>query len=111
MARSRFPFDLVLMLGDNIYDSHTADDYAAKFEEPYKPLLDAGVTFQAAIGNHDDPAQIRYDKFNMGGQRYYSFRRAAISRSDRHCRRRRALLRPRQPHARSRAARLAAARH
>ncbi len=73
--RERFPFDVVLMLGDNIYDTHTAEDYAAKFERPYKALLDAGVTFQAAIGNHDDAAQVRYEKFNMGGHRYYSFRR------------------------------------
>lgn len=77
--RQQFPFDLVLMLGDNIYDSHTAADYRAKFEEPYKPLLDAGVTFQAAIGNHDDSNQVRYEKFNMGGQRYYSFRRRETS--------------------------------
>ena len=77
--REQFPFDLVLMLGDNIYDSHTAADYRAKFEEPYKPLLDGGVRFQAAIGNHDDSNQIHYDKFNMGGQRYYSFRRSEIS--------------------------------
>jgi predicted phosphodiesterase len=74
--REKFPFDLVLMLGDNIYDRHTAEDYLAKFERPYQPLLDAGVTFQAAIGNHDDPAQVRYGKFNMGGDRYYSFRRS-----------------------------------
>jgi hypothetical protein len=74
--RARFPFDFVLMLGDNIYDSHTARDYVLRFEQPYEPLLDAGVTFHAAIGNHDDPASIYYDKFNMGGHRYYSFRRA-----------------------------------
>ena len=73
--RARFPYDGVLMLGDNIYDQHTAEDYAAKFERPYKPLLDAGVTFHAAIGNHDDAAQVRYEKFNMGGHRYHSFRR------------------------------------
>jgi 3',5'-cyclic AMP phosphodiesterase CpdA len=77
--RQQFPFDVVLMLGDNIYDSHTAADYRAKFEEPYKALLDAGVTFHAAIGNHDDSNQIRYEKFNMGGQRYYSFRRRESS--------------------------------
>jgi 3',5'-cyclic AMP phosphodiesterase CpdA len=77
--RERFRFDLVLMLGDNIYDSHTPADYVAKFEAPYAALLDDDVTFQAAIGNHDDPAQIRYEKFNMGGQRYYSFRRSEIS--------------------------------
>ena len=74
--RQKFPFDLVLMLGDNIYDSHTAEDYVSKFERPYKALLDAGVTFQAAIGNHDDAAQIRYRLFNMGGHRYYSYRRS-----------------------------------
>jgi hypothetical protein len=74
--REKFPFDLVLMLGDNIYDRHTAEDYAAKFERPYKALLDGGVTFQAAIGNHDDAAQVYYDKFNMGGERYYTFRRS-----------------------------------
>lgn len=77
--RHRFPFDFVLMLGDNIYDSHTPEDYAAKFERPYKALLDAGVTFHAAIGNHDDAAQIYYRQFNMGGQRYYSFRRSEVS--------------------------------
>jgi hypothetical protein len=74
--REKFPYDLVLMLGDNIYDRHTPEDYAAKFERPYRPLLDAGVTFQAAIGNHDDPAQIFYEKFNMAGERYYTFRRS-----------------------------------
>lgn len=77
--RERFPFDFVLMLGDNVYDRHTPEDYAAKFERPYKALLDAGVTFHAAIGNHDDPAQIYYSRFNMGGQRYYSFRRTERS--------------------------------
>src|SRR4029453_9593965 len=74
--RQKFPFEFVLMLGDNIYDSHTPKDYYAKFEEPYKTLLDAGVTFYAAIGNHDDPGQTHYAKFNMGGQRYYTFRKS-----------------------------------
>ena len=32
--REKFAFDLVLMLGDNIYDRHTPEDYAAKFERP-----------------------------------------------------------------------------
>lgn len=77
--REKFEYDLVLMLGDNIYDRHTPADYEAKFEAPYRALIEDGVTFQAAIGNHDDPAQIHYEKFNMGGQRYYSFRRFEIS--------------------------------
>ena len=74
--RAKFPFDFVVMLGDNIYDSHTAKDYVDKFEEPYRALLDAGVSFHAAIGNHDDPLQVNYAKFNMGGRRYYTFRKS-----------------------------------
>jgi 3',5'-cyclic AMP phosphodiesterase CpdA len=74
--RERFPFDFVVMLGDNVYDSHTREDYVAKFEEPYRPLRDAGVEFYAAIGNHDDPKQIDYGPFNMGGHRYFTFRKS-----------------------------------
>lgn len=77
--RARFPFEFVVMLGDNIYDHHTPADYQQRFETPYRPLLEAGVTFHAAIGNHDDPAQIFYEKFHMGGERYYSYRRAEMS--------------------------------
>jgi hypothetical protein len=74
--REKFPFDFVLMLGDNVYDRHTPEDYAAKFERPYRALLDAGVLFYAALGNHDDPAQVNYGKFNMDGRRYFTFRKA-----------------------------------
>src|SRR4051812_42751439 len=37
--REEFPFDFVLMLGDNIYDGATPDDYPRKFELPYEPFL------------------------------------------------------------------------
>jgi predicted phosphodiesterase len=73
--RAKFAFDFVLMLGDNIYPPHTPDDYRRKFEVPYRPLLDAGVTFHAAIGNHDDDGQLKYAHFNMGGERYYTFKK------------------------------------
>src|SRR2546425_11464641 len=56
----KFPFELVLMMGDNLYGGESPNDFANKFEQPYKPLLDAGVKFYAALGNHDDPNQIRY---------------------------------------------------
>jgi predicted phosphodiesterase len=69
-----YPFEFVLMLGDNLYGSEDQDDYASKFERPYKPLLDAGVKFYAALGNHDDPSQAMYKPFNMEGKRYYSFK-------------------------------------
>ena len=70
----RFPFALVLMAGDNIYEGPaTADDYRRKFEEPYAALLSRGVRFQAVLGNHDDPNQRFYQPFNMHGERYYTF--------------------------------------
>jgi predicted phosphodiesterase len=69
-----YPFEFVLMLGDNLYGSEDKDDYQEKFERPYKPLLDAGVKFYAALGNHDDPSQRLYKLFNMNGERFYSFK-------------------------------------
>ena len=72
--RQRFDYKFVLMAGDNIYEGPaTAEDYRLKFEEPYKALLDAGVKFYAALGNHDDSNQIYYKPFNMDGHRYYTF--------------------------------------
>lgn len=69
-----FPFELVLMLGDNLYGSQKPTDYLSKFAQPYKPLLDAGVKFYATLGNHDDPRQRYYKLFNMNGERFYTFR-------------------------------------
>jgi predicted phosphodiesterase len=69
-----YPFEFTLMLGDNLYGGEDANDYRKKFEEPYKPLLDAGVKFYAALGNHDEPTQRFYKLFNMNGERYYSFK-------------------------------------
>jgi hypothetical protein len=70
-----FPFDFVIMLGDNLYGGETPEDFKKKFEYPYKPLLDADVKFYACLGNHDDTNQRFYKPFNMDGKRYYSFRR------------------------------------
>jgi 3',5'-cyclic AMP phosphodiesterase CpdA len=72
--RQRFDFRFALMVGDNIYEGPASDeDYRLKFEEPYGQLLDAGVQFYAALGNHDDTNEIYYRQFNMGGRRYYTF--------------------------------------
>jgi DNA repair exonuclease SbcCD nuclease subunit len=72
--RDTYPFEFVLMLGDNLYGSENPGDYEDKFERPYKSLLDAGVKFYAALGNHDDPSQRLYKPFNMNGERFYSFK-------------------------------------
>ncbi len=72
-ARATFPFDRVIMLGDNIYGGQGPRDLVDKFAKPYKTLLDDGVKFYASLGNHDDPANRAYPLWNMGGERYYSF--------------------------------------
>jgi 3',5'-cyclic AMP phosphodiesterase CpdA len=77
-ARRQCPFDFVIMLGDNLYGRERPHDYERKFERPYKALLDAGVTFHASLGNHDDPTQANYKLFNMDGKRYYSFSKGPI---------------------------------
>ena len=76
--RANFPFDFVLMLGDNIYGSDSAADFRRKFEDPYKPMLDDGVKFYATLGNHDNPNQRFYKPFNMDGKRYYSFKKENV---------------------------------
>ena len=72
--RQKFPFELVLMVGDNLYGGEKPSDFASKFETPYRAMLAAGVKFYAALGNHDDPGERNYEQFNMSGQRYYTFR-------------------------------------
>jgi predicted phosphodiesterase len=75
-TRAKFPFEFVVMVGDNIYGGNAAKDYDKKFAIPYKPLLDGGIKFYAALGNHDDPSERYYKPFNMNGERYYSFKPA-----------------------------------
>jgi predicted phosphodiesterase len=72
--RKRFPYEFVLMLGDNMYGGESSRDFQRKFEIPYKPILDAGIKFYAALGNHDSPNQKSYKLFNMNGERYYTFK-------------------------------------
>ncbi len=74
----RYPFDFVIMLGDNIYGTQQPRDFERKFEKPYGPLLEAGVEFYAALGNHDNPPEIYYKPFNMDGKRYYTFTKGPI---------------------------------
>lgn len=71
------PYQTILMLGDNIYPDGNPADIPKKFEQPYAALLNRGVNFYAALGNHDvkkgREAEINYRQFNMGGRCYYSF--------------------------------------
>jgi hypothetical protein len=73
-----FPYEFAIMVGDNLYGSERPQDYSKKFEIPFKPILDANIPFYASLGNHDDPNQRFYKPFNMGGQRFYSFRKKDV---------------------------------
>ena len=77
--RETFPFEFVLMLGDNMYGGEKAVDYKQKFENVYRPLLDQKVKFYAALGNHDESNQRFYEFFNMEGQEYYRFTKGNVS--------------------------------
>lgn len=78
-SRQAFPFNFVIMVGDNLYGGDSARDYSTKFEQPYKALLSSGVKFYAALGNHDNTNERFYQPFNMGGQRFYSFKKGNVS--------------------------------
>ncbi len=84
--RQTNPFDLVVMLGDNIYGTteltHGGDPklFPKKFDAYYKRFQDAGVVFHASVGNHDmqtNHAQGEIDdkaRFGiMGSDGYYKF--------------------------------------
>ena len=72
-VHDRFKYELVILVGDNLYGSERPQDFKKKFEMPYKAVLDAGVKFYASLGNHDQREQKDYKLFNMGGQLYYTF--------------------------------------
>jgi Calcineurin-like phosphoesterase len=76
--QSTFPFDLVIMLGDNMYGGQRPADFVKKFEEPYRTLLGRRVKFQASLGNHDRPENVGYELYNMNGQRYYTYVRKNV---------------------------------
>ncbi len=77
-AHQQLPFDFVIALGDNIYGGSSPGDFEKKFELPYKPLLDAGIKFYAALGNHDNPNERFYKLFNMNGSTYYTFKKGNV---------------------------------
>jgi predicted phosphodiesterase len=77
-SRQAFPFDFVIMLGDNIYGGSKPADFDRKFAVPYKPLIDAGVKFYASLGNHDDTNERFYKPFNMNGESYYAYKKGNV---------------------------------
>lgn len=74
-----FPFEFVLLMGDNMYGGEAPRDFLKKFAEPYKALLDNKVKFYATLGNHDEALQVNYENFNMNGKEYYRFKKGNIA--------------------------------
>jgi calcineurin-like phosphoesterase family protein len=77
--RALFPFEFVLMMGDNLYGGEAPKDFEKKFSEPYKALLDNKVKFYASLGNHDQSLQVNYENFNMNGKEYYRFKKGNVA--------------------------------
>jgi len=73
-SHAKYPYEFVVMMGDNLYGGNSDKDFKKKFEEPYRPILDANIKFYASLGNHDNPNERLYKLFNMNGERYYTFR-------------------------------------
>lgn len=75
-THEKYPFDMALLLGDNIYPDGDIKKLAkSNFENPYKGLIDDQVKFVAAIGDHDDHKGHQYDEmayFHMPGE-YYKY--------------------------------------
>jgi predicted phosphodiesterase len=74
-----FPYQFVIMMGDNMYGGEKPEDFKSKFEEPYKAIIDRGVKFYASLGNHDEAKQRLYTNFNMNGEEYYRFNAGGVS--------------------------------
>ncbi|MGH2813242.1 MAG: metallophosphoesterase family protein [Actinomycetota bacterium] len=52
-AHAEEPIDLLLLLGDLIYQRGRPEQYEQRFATPYKKVLDANIPIAAVLGNHD----------------------------------------------------------
>jgi hypothetical protein len=77
--KQAYPYEFVLMMGDNMYGAESPADFKLKFENVYKKLLDDQVKFYATLGNHDESNQRFYEYFNMNGEEYYVFKKGNVS--------------------------------
>lgn len=52
VARTQ-PYDVLLLLGDNVYPYGDPDQLPTRVFEPFGPVLDGGAELRAILGNHD----------------------------------------------------------
>jgi 3',5'-cyclic AMP phosphodiesterase CpdA len=80
------PYGLVLLAGDVCYYGHIDDRYDAVFTRPYRALIDADVSWELAVGNHDveggnggGAAEIAAELSHFGKARsYYAARHGPV---------------------------------
>jgi hypothetical protein len=77
--RRAFPYEFVLMMGDNMYGGEKPQDFREKFEDMYRGLLNDKVKFYASLGNHDESNQRFYEHFNMNGEEYYRIKKGDVA--------------------------------
>jgi hypothetical protein len=73
--RKKHAFDLVVTTGDNIYPDGSASYFEDNFFEPFSCLLDGGVRWRSALGNHDvvtdgGEPELNEPAFGMRGRNY-----------------------------------------
>ena len=67
------PFDALVTVGDNVYNSGDPADFDAAWNEPFGWVEDKGVTVVASLGNHDvrtDNGAPEIELFGMPGHWY-----------------------------------------
>lgn len=72
-------FDILMLLGDNVYPAGEPQRIEATVFEPFGPLLDAGTELFAVLGNHDvmsDTGDSQLEAMGMPGRWY------AVERGD-----------------------------
>jgi hypothetical protein len=73
-------YDILMLLGDNVYPAGDPDRVRATVYEPFGPLLDSGTELFAALGNHDDiegAGDAQLEALGMPG-RWFSVRRGDV---------------------------------
>jgi hypothetical protein len=74
------PYDILMLLGDNVYPAGDPARLRATVFEPFGPLLDTGTELFAILGNHDvmsDTGDVQLAELGMPG-RWYAVERGEL---------------------------------
>jgi 3',5'-cyclic AMP phosphodiesterase CpdA len=72
-------YDILMLLGDNVYPAGDPEQLQARVFEPFGPLLDSGTDMFAILGNHDvieETGDVQLEALGMPGRWY------AVERGD-----------------------------